>query len=226
MPDLVNTLDHPVRVTADGREHRVVPGQVVSAEGELADALVALRGIETADDDHREAWEAERARRAGQISPVTAGGPSMDKALTDLRSLARKVSVAVPLNQVIGDDDAPLGPPSGTITTKQAVARVDEEHNKAFGNRERMPEDREKNLSPVERLQAEAAAEVESIHNELLEDQAEQGNEAVSVELSGATNSAEVEGEASAEKPKRRSKKGARGSDGGSNESGSDANPA
>jgi hypothetical protein len=225
MPKLVNTNSHPVRATdADGRRVRLVPGQVMQVDGELADLLTAYSGVETASSEQSEAWEAEAARRNGAVNETDAGKQSLDRAVTELRSAARMVGVAVPLNTVIGDDDAPLGPPSGTITTKQAVARQDEEHNKAFGNRERMPEDRDLNLSPVEQLQAEAVARLESVHNEILEDAKEGGNEAATVDPPSATNSAQAEGGDDEEKPKRQGRK-RKGSQ-SAGEPGADAEPS
>ena len=73
MPDLVNTRDHAVRVRDEnGKLVRVVPGQVVSAEGSTADQLSGVEGIESASDDDREAWEASRAGVSDAQSSKTA----------------------------------------------------------------------------------------------------------------------------------------------------------
>ena len=88
-----------------------------------------------------------------------------------------QATVATGLNRVIGDNEAPYGPPSGTITTKQAVMRAAENsaERTAFGPNEWLPEDaEERNLADlgssgqVQAAQAEAQGKTEKLTEELL----------------------------------------------------------
>jgi len=202
-PDLVNTLDHPVRVTDEnGQTVRVVPGQVITADGATADRLTAIEGVETATDEHRDAYAASRA----PVSDVASAKLGAEQHVSDLRAASRMASTAVPLNQVIGDDDAPLGPPSGTITTKQAVARSGPEQKAAYADHERLPEEAEnEKLSEVERAQAEAKGLVEEIHNAALDDAAEAGVEAATTSPTMTSDQSPDGGDSDA--PKRSSRK-------------------
>jgi uncharacterized protein YifE (UPF0438 family) len=176
MPKLVNRNAHGVR--AGGQRLRA--GQVKDVSGDAADALSSINGVETANSDDEKAWESYLNVKRGNPSGTDSGKASLDAQVAEVRRAGRLAGVALPLNQVVGDDDAPLGPPSGTITTKQAVKRDGtEQEQRAFGQRERQPEeaDNEK-LSPVERKQAEAKAALEEVHNEALEAASEAGNEA------------------------------------------------
>ena len=181
MPDLVNKRDHPVRVTDEnGQTVRVVPGQVISVEGAVADKLSAYDGVESASDEDR---EAHAAARGGLPSETVSTKQAMETRYSGLRAQGRAATIAVPLNEVVGDNDAPLGPPSGTITTKQAVMRQGPAERAAFGDHERLPEDAEnEGLSDVERAQAEAKALVEDLHTEALDDASESGNESTTSE--------------------------------------------
>ena len=181
MPDLVNKLDHPARVTDEnGQPVRVVPGQVVSVDGKVADQLTAIDGIESASGEDKEAWEAQQG---GLPSDIPSTRESAMEHYSEMRTRGRAASIAVPLNEVIGDNDAPLGPPSGTITTKQAVVRQSEADRAAYADHERLPEEAEdEGLSDVERAQAEAKALVEELHNEALERMSEAGHESVTTE--------------------------------------------
>jgi len=170
MPEFVNTLDHPVRVTDEnGQTVRVVPGQVISVDGVTADRLDAIDGLDTPDGDQREAWE----QRNAPMSEETSGKASLEQIAAEARIHARTLNVAVPLNQVIGDDNAPVGPPSGTITTKTVVASEGGLEKSAFMDHERLPEDADnERLNDVERAQAQARALVEEVHQEALESSA------------------------------------------------------
>ena len=89
----------------------------------------------------------------------------------------------MPLNQVVGDNDAPIGPPSVTITTKQAVQRIGPAEKRAYGDHERLPEEAtNEGLSLVELAQAQAKALVEDMHNEALENAADEGMDSVDLE--------------------------------------------
>jgi hypothetical protein len=180
MPEFVNNLDHPVRVANDqGESVKVRPGQVINADGAFADNLKAIDGVDEATDEDREAWE----NRDPTVSDITSGKVSLEQELSDARVRGRVASIAVPLNQVIGDDNAPIGPPSGTITTKQAVARIGPVEKRAFADHERLPEEAgNERLNEVERVQAELKGVVEDVHNEALEAAAEAGLEGATLE--------------------------------------------
>jgi hypothetical protein len=203
MPELVNNLEHPVRVRDDdGETVRVVPGQIVSVDGRAADELSAIEGLDTPTDEDRDAWEA----RNQLTSAVDSGKESLQNAYAALRVRGKASLTAVPLNQIVGDNDAPIGPPSGTITTKQAVARLGPAEKRAFADHERLPEEASnEGLSDVERAQAEAKALVEDIHNEVLEEAQAAGNESATLEPTSegalATEGQVVTGEGDSEPP-------------------------
>lgn len=121
--DFVNTNPHPARIkrVRDGKPDelvRVLPGQVVQADGAFADAVRGTAGFREADDEDR-----ENARRlALEALGTPSEGPAdsrigIDAALSASVDL-RRALIAAPLQRVIGDDAAPAGPPSGAITTK------------------------------------------------------------------------------------------------------------
>jgi hypothetical protein len=121
MPKFVNTADHPVRVADEsGALRRVVPGQVVEADGKFADNLKGTNGIESAKKEHEDAYAERQAARTGA---------SRDRAIleqaTEARAAARSLASA-DAQVVRGDDQAPHGPGTGTITTKQALAEEGE----------------------------------------------------------------------------------------------------
>lgn len=168
MPKLVNRNPHAIRARDEnGDNHRLRAGQVVDCSGPQADALKGVSGVDTATKDDEKAWDVARGIKdtGGARSSIV----SVTGVLTQARVAGRMASVVVPLNEVIGDDAAPLGPPSGVITTKQAVAREGELENQKFGQRERMPEDADNEKLPaVERQQAANVAALEELHEEVL----------------------------------------------------------
>lgn len=120
MPKFVNTLDHAIRAS-DGKGNlpRVQPGQVVEATGEYADALAACPGVETASGDHESHWQSILESR--QMAGAMAGDGSRiaaKAAIGPQRLAVRMDTIVAPLQRVVGDDAAPYGPPSGTITTR------------------------------------------------------------------------------------------------------------
>lgn len=129
MPKLVNTNPTPARVMkpkANGDEgtlQRIRPGQVVSAEGAYADSLAATPGFETATSEDIERWDAELERgRTKSALPGDGSRLSQKLALGPARQALRMQTTVAPLQRVIGDDAAPQGPPSGTITTRGEAA--------------------------------------------------------------------------------------------------------
>jgi hypothetical protein len=117
MPKFVNTNAHPVRVKDDkGNLRRVRSGEVVSADGALADSLKDSRGVESASDEHEKAWQEKlEARRmpSGETRDSEAIANAHERVVENRRSL-----VSDPLQVVIGDAEAPFGPEPGVVTTK------------------------------------------------------------------------------------------------------------
>lgn len=137
-PSYVNDKKHPVRVKDEtGALQRVLPGQVVDADGKYADNLAAA-GLASASDDDARSWENERARRAGDVTDGQATRLASKLLLSPIR-LAARMAVAAPLRRVVGDDAAPFGPPSGTITTKAEAASKNEREREAFADFEALP---------------------------------------------------------------------------------------
>lgn len=150
-----NENDQALRVDdGTGRLARVPSGSIVSVDGDLEKNLKGLDGVSKSS---KEDYDAQQ----DVINPE-----SKDIARHEAVSAARTDialnTVAVPLNEVVGDDDAPYGPPSGTITTKQAAARQSPEDRRAFADHEALPEDADnKKKSAVHRSQAKRRAKVE-----------------------------------------------------------------
>jgi hypothetical protein len=124
MPKFVNTNAHPVRVKDDkGNLRRVRSGEVVSADGALADSLKDSRGVESASDEHEKAWQEKlEARRmpSGETRDSEAIANAHERVVENRRSL-----VSDPLQVVIGDAEAPFGPEPGveaTPSVQDAVA--------------------------------------------------------------------------------------------------------
>jgi hypothetical protein len=128
MPTFINKNNHPVRVPSQEGQvaslPRIMPGQVVEADGFFADRLAATPGVDEASGDEASEY---RERRDAEREQAMNPGPALRQQAADLlgpaRVEARMLSVVGPLQRVIGDDQAPYAPPTGTITTKQAVRR-------------------------------------------------------------------------------------------------------
>ncbi len=121
MPKLVNNNAHPIRpVGPDGSTlARILPGQVVDASGAYADRLSACAGVGTASKDDVDRWDRSLdAQRTRGAMPGDGSRLSAKMALGPAREAVRHATVVAPLQRVVGDDSAPQGPPSGTVTTK------------------------------------------------------------------------------------------------------------
>lgn len=118
--ELVNKNPHDAYVkNNDGTLQRVLPGQVVNADGGFADRLQETPGFDSASQSDKKAWAESNSTADAENVEQTPSG-KINKALGDLRTAAQAFLAAT--NQVvIGDDQAPYGPPSGTVTTVQAV---------------------------------------------------------------------------------------------------------
>ena len=163
--------EEPTRV--EGK--RYAPGAVTED-----DAVKGKDGFKEVSDD--EAKEV-RSKRAGNFAD--AKPDAWEQKFSDASKWMGQASVAAPLNKVVGDNEAPYGPPTGTITTKQAVMRdaSSSVERKAFGDHEWLPEDKEaRNLDAstsgkVQAAQAEESGALEEVTDELIGAQAEGGDE-------------------------------------------------
>lgn len=153
-----NDSDQALRVDdGSGRLRRVPAGRVVQADGDYESNLSGNASVSSASEED---FQAQFRKSSGS----TRDRDRMN-VVSDAVAYANLI-VHAPLNEVIGDDDAPLGPPTGTITTKQAVkdaADNSTEHH-AFGNNEWTEKSAEgRNLSPVQQAQADASAVVAKV---------------------------------------------------------------
>jgi hypothetical protein len=168
MGEYTNTNDHAVRVRDDeGNLRRLAPGAVIAAEGDFEKRVKSVDGLESATDEHRDAYRA-------QLADVSNEDPTPDQAVSEAVSGARaavtRAQVVEPLQRIVGDDDAPFGPPTGTITTKSAIMEEtkpgDPERN-AFADHERLPSELGENASEVEVAQAEVSEQIEEIRQSI-----------------------------------------------------------
>jgi hypothetical protein len=136
LPLLINTNDGGRAEPREGLRLRA--GQTGYYSGDDADLLLQQDGVVEADSDEgREYIEAHQEPADGGVSvrERTQG------ILSGLRVAHRTAAIVAPLQRVIGDDEAPMGPPSGVITTKSAAAGMDSQSRQAFAQNEALPED-------------------------------------------------------------------------------------
>lgn len=171
----VNKNPHPVRVRKPVNAGpdtlvRLRPGQVISADGEFADNLENTPGVEHASDSDERSWERERERYTDENAMVGEASRLGDKLrLSPLRVALRHATIAAPLRRVVGDDAAPYGPPSGTVTSKgQIVEGLEPGHpdRVAFAENEAVPgETIEHAAQPEPLLPISTKPTSEEIHN-------------------------------------------------------------
>lgn len=142
MPKFVNTNDHPVRARNGTVLVRIRPGQVVEADGDYADSLESVPGVENATQAQAKRHEDAVAAAAAVGQGGEPGRRLAEKLALGPARTALRLAVAAPLRRVIGDDAAPLGPASGEVSTKAQEAVKDEAHRRAFAPGERLPGDR------------------------------------------------------------------------------------
>jgi hypothetical protein len=166
-PAFVNTNSHAARFKGeDGGDVRLAPGQVIEAEGKEADRLTALSGVEEASDRDRQAWEEQLASRTTDPS-----GPShriAAKALIPQVTLALRVATVVgPAQRVIGDDQAPYGPPTGVTTTKLDIVQSTEDRAEhvAFADNEAIVAGAVKDVGQVGEITRAAVPLGSEVHN-------------------------------------------------------------
>lgn len=157
---------------------RYAPGSVSES-----DDVKDKKGFREVSDEEVEKLASERPGTFGDAKP-----DAWEGAFSEKTEWIAHASVAAPLNKVIGDNEAPYGPPTGTITTKQAVMREasNSSERRAFGDHEWLPEDaEERNLADstsgkVQAAQAEQSGKLEEITDELLQSGEEADEEATS----------------------------------------------
>jgi hypothetical protein len=107
----------------------VAPGQVVLVSDEDQSAYDALSGVEASNvedyNSQREAYDREKTALMKR-----------HEAHAEARAALQNSRVSAPLQVVHGDDEAPFGPPTGTISTKSIEAAKDEASRKAFADGE------------------------------------------------------------------------------------------
>jgi len=129
------------------------------------------------------------AAEAAQNRPGTYASAKPNKvmgSIADAMAWIGRATTSAPLNVVVGDNEAPYGPPSGTITTKQAVMRdaSSSVERRAFGDHEWLPEDVEERKldehgesGQVQAAQGRESGLIEEVTQQLLDAQQEQAEE-------------------------------------------------
>jgi hypothetical protein len=192
MADFVNTNPHSVVVRdSEGERRRYPPGKF-----EADDSVEGTPGVVSADSQEGQDWEQlhggdDEEAQGGSLTDTTAA------LLGEARSAARRFLSAT--NQVVvGDDEAPFGPDTGTVTTKQAhiegVPAGDPERV-AFADHEAFPSEVQgKSVTDVHAQQAVDTEAVNQLAAEILDDAAEgEARGPAAGGLSGTGSAAEVQ---------------------------------
>lgn len=124
MTTFANDLTHPAVVEVDGKSFKLPAGGVQTFSGGVAEEFQAIAdrnpGVRVLSGS--EAKEALAARAADTVNPTESAQSLVPKAVAEAVGALGQLTVAAPLQVVIGDDLAPYGPGSGTISTKQVEA--------------------------------------------------------------------------------------------------------
>lgn len=164
MPLLINTTEGRI----EPREGlRLRAGEQRHVSGDEADTLLSYDGVVEADSDEgRKYIDAHKV----ETDPHSVREKTQEL-LSGLRVAGRVASIVAPLQKVIGDDEAPLGPPTGVITTKSAMAGVDAASRAAFASNEALPEEVVLNeeTAPMRVAQAKNKARAEELTVDLNE---------------------------------------------------------
>ena len=204
MPVVKNTHDHGVRQGG----YRMQAGEVREVSGEEADALTGINGVEEASDEDRDEYQASK----GQAPSDGSGRMRLNQEhYAEVRRQGKMLTVVIPLQEVIGDDSAPFGPPTGTITTKQAIQREadrESETRRRFGGHEIDPGEAESlDLPPEQQEQVDSIAALEELQSQV-SDERDYEDEP---QTEGGT--AEVADTSAPAKPRRRQKADEQGSE-------------
>lgn len=161
-----NTNTHRVGIND---QNYIPAGQAREVSDEDAKAYGKLDGCESLSD--QEGQDAVQAQNA-TVSSEEGAFEGVTQGLGSARTDARRDAIVGPLHRVVGDDLAPLGPPTGTITTKETEARKGPEERRAFADHEAVErvEEPEPKLTPhaaekepiIENRQVEAKEQAEA----------------------------------------------------------------
>ena len=166
MPEYVNTNQHSVVVRdEDGQRKRYPPGRFESDDSSIEGTPGVVSGSSQEAQDYDKLHpESEETEGSSLTDQVAAG-------LGEARSAARRF-LAVSNQVIVGDDEAPFGPETGTVTTKQAhiegVPAGDPERQ-AFADHEAFPSELEgKAVTDVAAQQAVDTQKVNELAAELV----------------------------------------------------------
>ena len=166
MPEFVNTNQHSVVVRdEDGQRRRYPPGRFETDDSSIEGTPGIVSGdSQEAQDYDKLHPESEETEGSSLTDQVAAG-------LSEARSAARRF-LAVSNQVIVGDDEAPYGPETGTVTTKQAhiegVPAGDPERQ-AFADHEAFPSEVEgKAVTDVAAQQAVDTEKVNQLAAELV----------------------------------------------------------
>ena len=176
--EILNTNDQRVEPTEGVR---LKAGQSGHFEGGQLDSLLALDGVVEADSS--EADEYRKAHPEANTSDSSASLVLQDA--LNQASRAAAVIAQAPQQRVIGDDEAPHGPPTGVVTTRQLIQ--EEEGDAHFGTNEAAPSEapderivpvgsetefdaakREGSTAPQRQVQAQASADTHEVVEEVV----------------------------------------------------------
>jgi hypothetical protein len=158
-----NTNPHYIYAETNGRMERMAPGQIKEVDDDSR--LNRSPGVESSSQEDFDKWNEERSGGSTDETDEM----RRNREFGELRAQADQVAIAAPLQVVVGDDDAPFGPPSGTITTKEAIVKGgDAEDRRRFADHERFEDELPENASEVEQRQARSKSAVSQKAEELL----------------------------------------------------------
>lgn len=137
-----NDNSHDIYVSDGSKLRRIRPGRGVEALGEFAKNLKATNGVsEVKGDDAKAALDVNTTPAA--TDPTIEG--TLGARAAETLAEASRVIVSAPLQVVVGDDQAPFGPPTGVKSTKQQEAAKGEAERRAFAEGEPL-----KRVEPLE----------------------------------------------------------------------------
>lgn len=161
MPVFHNTNEHNVTAKDEGgKVVRIRAGRAKSVDGVAADQLAGYNGVREVSGDEAEQLLAGRQGASGDLTTESELGTRAAQA----RAAATHAVVSAPLQVVVGDDSAPLAPPSGTVTTKQVMASKGQVERQAFADHEPLIGERHGDVDDATGLEAGPVSEA-AVHN-------------------------------------------------------------
>jgi hypothetical protein len=156
-----NTLSHAVRA-GETRDTRIPAGGVVQVSDDDAQKYEGVNGVESASEQDYNSY-----REQSVVTADKTGDMVLQEEYNSTVGEAARNLVAAPLQVVVGDNEAPLGPPTGTRTTKRALMNQDAAHAAAFGPNEA----REKVEEPEQPLTFATVPKSPVVYNQQVEQQ-------------------------------------------------------